>query len=172
MELLVTWRDNHSTDQVPIMVNALKQQQLVGLARRVCERHGYRNESEVAATQINATKQRQVHGCLHDTDMVIISESLDNDWKDFGIYLGLQRSEINRIESDFSPPTVDACIEMLVQWRERQEAEVNHLESISDALNQIERMDIKDKLLLTILVRLSVSVSVFQSQLFISDSTI
>ncbi|XP_033106894.1 uncharacterized protein LOC117108840 isoform X2 [Anneissia japonica] len=62
MELLVTWRDNHSTDQVPIMVNALKQQQLVGLARRVCERHGYRDESEVAATQINATKQRQVHG--------------------------------------------------------------------------------------------------------------
>ncbi|XP_033103652.1 uncharacterized protein LOC117106396 [Anneissia japonica] len=157
MELLVSWRDDHSANQVPTMVNALRQQKLLKLVRRVCERHGYRDVSEVAATQINATKQRHMHGCLHDIDMVVISESLDNDWKEFGIYLGLQRSEINRIELDFSPPIVDARIEMLVQWRERQEAEVRHLKTISDALIKIKRMDIKDKLLLTILDRLPVS---------------
>ncbi|XP_033097235.1 uncharacterized protein LOC117101371 [Anneissia japonica] len=146
MELLVTWRDFQTKNQVPIMVKALRQQQLVGLARDVSERHGYSDEPEVAQTQTNKKYQTLEHGCLDDTDMLIISESLDNDWKYFGIYLGLKRSEINQIQSDFTPPTVDASIEMLVQWRERQKAEVNHLKTITEALNKVERIDIKEEL--------------------------
>ncbi|XP_033098221.1 uncharacterized protein LOC117102129 [Anneissia japonica] len=147
MELLVTWRNDQSKcQQVPIMVNALRQQKLVGLARDVSERHGYSDESEVAQTATNKKNQTLEHGCLDDTDMLIISESLDNDWKYFGIYLGLKRSEINLIQLDFSPPIVDASIEMLVQWRERQKAEINHLKAITEALNKLERIDIKEEL--------------------------
>ncbi|XP_033112090.1 uncharacterized protein LOC117112976 [Anneissia japonica] len=54
MELLVTWRDDQSKcQQVPIMVNALRQQKFFGLAQRVCEKHGYSDEAEVAPNQIN-----------------------------------------------------------------------------------------------------------------------
>ncbi|XP_033122928.1 uncharacterized protein LOC117121746 [Anneissia japonica] len=149
MELLVTWRDDQSKcQQVPIMVNALRQQKFVGLAQRVCERHGYSDEAEVAPTQINLPQiQTQGQGRLDDIDMVFISDKLDgNDLTNFGIYLGMEKHEINGFKSDFSPPIVDAYIEMLVQWRERQEAKVNHLKTISEALNKLERIDIKEEL--------------------------
>ncbi|XP_033095496.1 uncharacterized protein LOC117100058 isoform X1 [Anneissia japonica] len=149
MQLLVTWRNNQSkSQQVPTMVNALRQQKLVGLAQRVCEKHGYSDESEVAPTQINLPQiPTQGQGCLYDIDMVFISDKLDGkDLTNFGIYLGMEKHEINGFKSDFSPPIVDACIEMLVQWRERQEAKVNHLKTISEALNKLQRIDIKEEL--------------------------
>ncbi|XP_033109606.1 uncharacterized protein LOC117110885 [Anneissia japonica] len=149
MELLVTWRDDQlKSQQVPIMMNALRQQKLVRLAESVRKRHGYSDEAEVPPTQINLPQiPTPVQGCLDDIDMVFISDKLvGKDLLNFGIYLGMEKHEINRIESDFSPPIVDACIEMLVQWRERQKAEVNHLKTISEALNKLERIDIKEEL--------------------------
>ncbi|XP_033099852.1 uncharacterized protein LOC117103422 [Anneissia japonica] len=149
MELLVTWRDDQlKSQQVPILLKALRQQKLVGLAQSVCGRHGYNDEAEAAPTQINMPQiPTTVQGCLDDTDMVFISDKLDgNDLIKFGIYLGMEKNEISRIAADVSPPIVDACIEMLVQWRSRQETEVNHLKTISDALNKLERIDIKEEL--------------------------
>ncbi|XP_033109215.1 uncharacterized protein LOC117110565 [Anneissia japonica] len=148
MELLVTWRDAQSTNQVPIMMNALRQQKLHGLEKSVCERHGYKNALEVSPTQTNLPQiPTPVQGCLDDIDIVFISEKLDGKYlSKFGIYLGMKEYEIYRIESGLSPPIVDAYIEMLVQWRERQKAEVNHLEIISEALNKVGRINIKEEL--------------------------
>ncbi|XP_033121974.1 uncharacterized protein LOC117120986 [Anneissia japonica] len=149
MELLVTWRNNQSKyQQLPIMMNALRQQKLLRLAQSVCERHGYSNELEVAPTQINLPQiPTPQQGCLDDIDMVFISDKLDGkDLINFGINLGLEKHEINGFESDFSPPIVDAYIEMFVQWRERQKAEVNHLKTITEALNKVGRIDIKEEL--------------------------
>ncbi|XP_033121391.1 uncharacterized protein LOC117120476 [Anneissia japonica] len=149
MELLVTWRDDQSkSQQVPIMMNALRQQKLIELAQSVCERHGYSDEAEVAPTQINLSQiPTPVQGCLDDIDMVFVSDKLDGKYlTKFGIYLGMEKHKINQIESDLSPPIADACIEMLVQWRSTQEADVNHLETISEALNKVERIDIKEEL--------------------------
>ncbi|XP_033116665.1 uncharacterized protein LOC117116684, partial [Anneissia japonica] len=54
MELLVTWRDNQlKSQQIPIMMNGLRQQKLLRLEQRVRERHGYSDDSEVIPTQIN-----------------------------------------------------------------------------------------------------------------------
>ncbi|XP_033110706.1 uncharacterized protein LOC117111814 isoform X3 [Anneissia japonica] len=149
VELLVTWRDDQSkSQQIPIMVNTLRQQKLVGLAQSVRERHGYSDESEVAPIHINLPEiPTPMQGCLVDIDIVFIANKLDGkDLTIFGIYLAMEKHEINRIESDFSPPIVDAYIEMLVQWRSRQEAEVNHLKSISEALNKVERINIKKEI--------------------------
>ncbi|XP_033127137.1 uncharacterized protein LOC117124907 [Anneissia japonica] len=143
IELLVTWRDGQSINQIPIMIHTLRLQKLAGLAQRVSARHGYSDESEVAPTQINQPQvPTPVEGYLAELDMLFISERLGHDWKDLGIYLGMKRSEINLIQVDFSPPVVDACIGMLIRWRERQRADVNHLETIKHALDQLERMDI------------------------------
>ncbi|XP_033116588.1 uncharacterized protein LOC117116620 [Anneissia japonica] len=150
MEMLTEWRkqQNYETNQVEIMCNALKDQGLTELANKVFGSQTSEDQSShvEASTdhpcgRLHHTKQEH-DGCLTDTDLQFIAKRLDNDWKDLGIYLNMKRSEINQIATDFSPPMVDACIEMLVKWRSRQEAKVNHLAKIIDALTSLEREDI------------------------------
>ncbi|XP_033115603.1 uncharacterized protein LOC117115784 [Anneissia japonica] len=150
MEMLTEWRkqQNYETNQVEIMCNALKDQGLTELANKVFGSQTSEDQSShvEASTdhpcgRLHHTKQEH-NGCLTDTDLQFIAKRLDNDWKYLGYYLNMKRSEINQIATDFSPPMVDACIEMLVKWRSRQEAKVNHLAKIIDALTSLEREDI------------------------------
>ncbi|XP_033111220.1 uncharacterized protein LOC117112257 [Anneissia japonica] len=134
MEMLVTWRDGQSINHIPTMIHALRQQKLVQLAELVCKRHGYGLHSPL------------VPGFLADFDMVFIAEKLDANWQSLGISLGMNQCEIKQIKSDFSPPMVDAIIEMLIKWRASQNAKVNQLEMISIALDKHGRKDIVEAL--------------------------
>ncbi|XP_033116088.1 uncharacterized protein LOC117116201, partial [Anneissia japonica] len=154
MEMLTKWRNRQTseTNQVEAMARALKEQGLTKLANKVFgSQTAECQPSSVKAYEDHARgrpliKEKEHDGRLADIDMLFIGERLDKDWKIFGIYLGLKRSEINQIESDYSPPLVDASLEMLVKWREKQEDEVNHLVKMTDALNQLERSDIIEEL--------------------------
>ncbi|XP_033106049.1 uncharacterized protein LOC117108164, partial [Anneissia japonica] len=123
MELLVTWRNNQSkSQQVPTMVNALRQQKLVGLAESVREKHGYSDESEVASTQINLPQNSTpVKGnYFDDQDLLFICDNLESgSWRRLGVRLGLKWSSINKIGDN--KKQVENCImEVLVTWRDNQ----------------------------------------------------
>ncbi|XP_033105939.1 uncharacterized protein LOC117108102 [Anneissia japonica] len=151
LNMLTEWKNgqNYETNQVKIMDRSLREQGLTELAYTV---FGLQT-SDDHSSHVNADKgnscgklQQEHEGYLKDIDMLFASKMIGSDWKKLGTFLRMTKGEINQIAADYSP-TVDACIQMLVQWRIRQKHDVNHLETISDALEKLERIDIKEELL-------------------------
>ncbi|XP_033125549.1 uncharacterized protein LOC117123655 [Anneissia japonica] len=154
MDMLTEWRkqQNYETNQVEIMCRALKEQGLRELANKFFSSEVSEDQpSSLKAVRVLASgRLHQVHpkhkGFLADIDMQFIAEELGKDWKSFGSIIGLKEAEIQRIEMDFSPPTVDSSLEMLVKWRERQKAKVNHLVKMSDALKKLGKKAVAKEL--------------------------
>ncbi|XP_033113205.1 uncharacterized protein LOC117113862 isoform X1 [Anneissia japonica] len=145
MDMLTEWRkqQNYETNQVEMMCKALKEQGLTELANKIFGSQ----MSEVKEANDNAGENtREYDGFLADIDMQFIAEELGKDWKSFGSIIGLKEPEIERIEMDFSPPTVDASLEMLVKWQERQKAGVNHLGKMCDALEELGKAAVAEAL--------------------------
>ncbi|XP_033100564.1 uncharacterized protein LOC117104024 [Anneissia japonica] len=144
LEMLTEWRSlqKYETNQVKIMAKALKDEKRIDLANWL-----FASQCHVKPDECTIQPPHRTHydGYLTDMDMLCIAKELNNDWKTLGIYLGMKQSELKRIETDFEP-SVDASLEMLVRWRERQKANGNHLEKMSNALEELERFDIKDEL--------------------------
>ncbi|XP_033111222.1 uncharacterized protein LOC117112261 [Anneissia japonica] len=135
METLVTWRDGQSMNQMPIMLNALREQGLVQLAERLCKRRGYKDDLDAAANQPQlSTQHRLVGGYMQDADLLFISEMMGSGWKAIAKNLGINKMEIEDVDTKFQRQIMDAALEMLVRWRNRQGRNVNQLKILKAAL--------------------------------------
>ncbi|XP_033098966.1 uncharacterized protein LOC117102692 isoform X1 [Anneissia japonica] len=138
VSMLTYWRDSLDRDrhQLKVLCIALREHGNVRLAGEL-----YQGDLDDETTPI------AIHiGHLADVDMLFIAKHLCIDWTTLGIILGFKRSELKQIELCFRFSVVEASIEMLVKWREKHEANVNHLAMMDDALEQLEREDIRQEL--------------------------
>ncbi|XP_033098958.1 uncharacterized protein LOC117102687 [Anneissia japonica] len=138
VSMLTYWRDSLDRDrhQLKVLCIALREHGNVRLAGEL-----YQGDLDDETTPI------AIHiGHLADVDMLFIAKHLSNDWITLGIILGFKRSELQQIELCFRFSVVEASIEMLVKWREKHEANVNHLAMMDGALEQLEREDIREEL--------------------------
>ncbi|XP_033115599.1 uncharacterized protein LOC117115779 [Anneissia japonica] len=143
METLVTWRDGQSTNQMPIMLNALREQGLVQLAERLCERRGYKDDHDAAANQPQvSTEHRLVGASLDDQDLLFICEDLGSDWRRLGVRLGLEWNKINVIADNNT--LKDGIMETLVTWRDGQS--MNQMPIMLNALKEQGLVQVAERL--------------------------
>ncbi|XP_033127093.1 uncharacterized protein LOC117124866 [Anneissia japonica] len=147
METLVTWRDGQSTNQMPIMLSALREQRLVQVAERLCERRGYTDDLEAAANPPQvSTQHRIVRGYIPDAVLLFVAEMMGRGWKAVARSLGITEAEIDDVDTKFQRQIVEATLEMLVRWRNRQESNVNQLTTLKAALIENDNKIVADKL--------------------------
>ncbi|XP_033116459.1 uncharacterized protein LOC117116507 [Anneissia japonica] len=143
METLVTWRDGQSTNQISIMLNALREQGLVQLAERLCKRRGYKDDHDAAANQPQvSTEHRLVGASLDDQDLLFICEDLGSDWRRLGVRLGLEWNKINVIADNNT--LKDGIMESLVTWREGQST--NQMPIMLSALREQGLVQVAERL--------------------------
>ncbi|XP_033124952.1 uncharacterized protein LOC117123208, partial [Anneissia japonica] len=149
--MLIEWRNqqNYETNQVEIMRRALKEQGLTELATKVFGSQQLLDVQpfcvKTRREYFSGTLQQNHEGYMTDFDLQFFAKILGKDWKKFGIDIGLKLDEINRIEMDFSPPIVDASLEMLIRWRDRQYFTVNQVNIFSATLKKLEMEDINEE---------------------------
>ncbi|XP_033111347.1 uncharacterized protein LOC117112384, partial [Anneissia japonica] len=129
------WRKNvkNETHQLKVLCTVLRQHDYKRLA------------GELFSGDLLSLAKHE--GYLTDVDLLFIAERLGKDWKPFGINIGLKDHEIQQIEMSFPPPPiVDAILEMLVKWREKQEPQENYLTKMSNELEAFGKQDISEEL--------------------------
>ncbi|XP_033096601.1 uncharacterized protein LOC117100877 [Anneissia japonica] len=148
MDMLIEWRSiqKYETNQVEVMDKALKDHGLTCLADSLFASQRHVTSGEQSTVQTSHQIEREKDGYLADIDMLIIAKNLDNDWKSLGHILGFEYFELSQITSQFGPSIVEASLEMLVRWRDKQKANVNHLESIKCALTKFQHNALKEAL--------------------------
>ncbi|XP_071954577.1 uncharacterized protein [Antedon mediterranea] len=142
MDALVGWRDRNSENQITKMVDALRQQKLVKLSNDLCTRHVYQHKEGKVIVFTEQLKE----GRITDLGCLMISEKMDERWKDFCCRLSIDNAELHQIEAKFPKEIVESTIEALVQWRENQESSLDQWEKIREILKEMEKMHIVDEL--------------------------
>ncbi|XP_033110686.1 uncharacterized protein LOC117111803 [Anneissia japonica] len=133
------WRNNvkNETHQLKVLCIALRQHKYKRLA-------GELFSGDLGDEILTLAKHE---GYLADVDLLFVAERLGVDWRAFGIDIGLKDHEMQQIEMSFPPPPiVDAILEMLVEWREKQEPQENYLAKMSNELEAFGKRDISEEL--------------------------
>ncbi|XP_033096593.1 uncharacterized protein LOC117100870 [Anneissia japonica] len=134
LKMLTEWRDKQmpEANQVRIMAKALIKEERIDLANKLLD----------SQRNLKSDEKRSA-GYLTDGHMLLIAKKLKaGEMRILGTTLGISDSELDKIKYNFGQSILDATIEMLVKWRERQDPNENHLDTLSNALNNIERRDI------------------------------
>ncbi|XP_071950575.1 uncharacterized protein [Antedon mediterranea] len=147
MEVLISWRNNQPSDQIPIMINALRQQKCVALSDLLCKRHAYKYNEGCLGKLVLFTEQLGLNeGFLTDLAILIISEMMDEHWKDFCTRLLIDDAELCQIAVKFRNEIVESTTDALVRWRERQDSSVNQWADVKKILEAMGKTHIVDEL--------------------------
>ncbi|XP_033109715.1 uncharacterized protein LOC117110972 isoform X3 [Anneissia japonica] len=139
VNMMKYWRNNvkNETHQLKVLCIALRQHKYKRLA-------GELFSGDLGNEILTLAKHE---GYLADVDLLFVAERLGVDWRAFGIDIGLKDREIQYIEMSFPPPPiVDTILEMLVEWREKQEPQENHLAKMSNKLEAFGKQDTSEEL--------------------------
>ncbi|XP_072017945.1 uncharacterized protein [Amphiura filiformis] len=87
---------------------------------------------------------------LNDEYLMDLAQQMGSDWEMLGVYLGFNRSEIERFRFENSSNILMAVHRMLIYWRRRQDPECQVKEvvgNLSKALSKCKRSDLAGRVL-------------------------